>query len=195
MGRDPVRITQADGAGLESAKPYWPLSMYSAPTVGSWFVHSTRYWAEVFYADYSRAIGRVRPHIEKQGGRAGIEPAKPCTPHRQSSVSSNCCYGIPTRDCIRVTTASYRLLHSATLLQNGAGGTRTRILRGMIQVLQHGSRDVCIMFLVKRRFSKCKNVADEVFVRDYLCAVACFATVPEGTGRIRTGKIFWITES
>ncbi len=30
---------------------------------------------------------RFRPHASHQGGRAGIEPAKPCTPPRQSSVS------------------------------------------------------------------------------------------------------------
>lgn len=46
------------------------------------------------------------------------------------------------------------------------------------------------MFLVKRRFSKCKNVADEVFVRDYLCAVACFAQCPKALAGFEPARSF-----
>jgi hypothetical protein len=120
--------------------------MYSAPAVGSICLALDEVWAEI-------------PPVLLKAGGAGFEPARPfgrypCILHRQSSVFCDPDEGLHQR-----RTASCQLLYGATLLKNGAGGTRTRNLRVMDHVLQHGSRDFFVL-----------RTIDEGVIREFRCS-------------------------
>ncbi len=71
--------------------------------------------------------------------RAGIEPAKPCTPNRQSSVvSKNDRRSYVSEDLRRSTIE----LRRNDLDQSRAGGIRTHDIRLLKHVLQLGSRSL-----------------------------------------------------
>ena len=93
------------------------------------------------------------PLLNQRVDRAGIEPAKPCTPNRQSSVVRK----NDRRSCVseglrRSTTE----LRRNDLHQSRAGGIRTHDIRLLRHVLQLGSRSLSpsIFYYSGRRGSR-----------------------------------------
>lgn len=76
-----------------------------------------------------------------QVGPAGFEPAKPCTPNRQSSdVRKNDRRSDVSENLRRSIQAELR---RSDLYQSRAGGIRTHDIRLLKHVLQLGSRLLC----------------------------------------------------
>ena len=125
----PVRV------GLESSRfPWLPQGPYPGRFVDglqhdSWIVvakHSTKFWPE------------IRPELF-QAGRAGFEPAKPCTPNRQSSVFSKSVQNGLTKLWPEVFRCSTQLSYSLHCRRE-TGGIRTRDLRRLMHGLRTGSQ-------------------------------------------------------
>ena len=126
------------GTGKLPFPRHWVWWMYSAPAVGSTFQSTRRsVRAEIIPGSHARTARRVRPHAWI-GGRAGIEPALPCTPHRQSSVCIQWTDEVLTRDVTVLCHLSYGVI----LCGSGAGGTRTHNHRVVNHVLRIGSRSL-----------------------------------------------------